>query len=32
MSYEERPDILKWPTLENRREILSLIECYKTIH
>ena len=32
MSYEERLKILQWPTLEKRRELLSLIECYKTVH
>ena len=30
MPYEERLKLLKWPTLEQRRLFLSLIECYKT--
>jgi len=32
MSYEERLNLLKWPTLEQRRLFSSLIECYKTIN
>ena len=32
MPYEERLKLLKWPTLEQRRLSLSLIECYKTIN
>ena len=32
ISYEERLKILQWPTLEKRRDYLSLVECYKTIH
>ena len=32
MPYEERLKLLKWPTLEQRRLSLSLIECYKTIY
>ena len=32
MPYEERLKLLKWPTLEQRRLFLSLIECYKTIN
>jgi hypothetical protein len=31
MSYEDRCKILKWNTLEKRREFLSLVECYKTV-
>ena len=31
-SFEERLKLLKWPTLEQRRSFLSLIECYKTIN
>ncbi len=32
MPYEERCSLLKWPTLEKRREYLSLVECFKSIH
>ena len=32
IDYEDRLELLKWPTLEKRRLMLSLIECYKTIH
>ena len=32
MPYEERLNLLKWPTLEQRRLFSSLIECYKTIN
>ena len=32
MPYEECLKLLKWPTLEQRRLFLSLIECYKTIN
>jgi hypothetical protein len=32
MPYEERCCLLKWPTLEKRREYLSLVECIKSIH
>ena len=32
MPYEERLKLLKWPTLEQRRLFLSLIECCKTIN
>ena len=32
LSYEERLKVLKWTTLEQRRVLLSLTECYKTIH
>ena len=32
MSYEERLSLLKKPTLEERRHMLSFIECYKSIH
>ena len=32
MPYEERLTLLKWPTLEQRRLPLSLIECCKTIN
>ena len=31
MPHHERCDVLKWDTLEKRREYLSLIECYKTV-
>ena len=30
--YEERLNLLKWPTLEQRRLFSSLIECYETIN
>ena len=32
MSYEDRLKRLKWPTLEKRRTLSSLTECYKTIN
>ena len=32
ISYEERLNILQWPTLEKKRDYLSLVEFYKTIH
>ena len=32
MSYEERLEFLKWPTLQQRRLFSSLTECYKTIN
>ena len=32
LSYKERLDILRWLTLEKRREYLSLVECFKTVH
>ena len=32
MSYEDRLKRLKWPTLEKRRTLSSLAECYKTIN
>ena len=32
MPYEERLNLLKWPTLEQRRQFSSLIECYKTLN
>ena len=32
MPYEERLNLLKWPTLKQRRLFSSLIECYKTIN
>ena len=32
MSYDERLNRLKWPTLEKRRLFSSLTECYKTIN
>ena len=32
MSYEERLTFLKWPTLQQRRLLFSLTECYKTIN
>ena len=28
MSYEHRCSLLKWQTLEKRREFLSLVQCY----
>ena len=31
MSYEQRCNLLKWQTLERRREFLSLVECYKVV-
>ena len=31
MSYEDRCQLLKWPTLFDRRIYLSLVECYKTV-
>ena len=31
MAYEERCNLLKWDTLEKRREYFSLVECYKTV-
>lgn len=31
MPYDKRCEILKWDTLEKRREYYSLIECYKTV-
>ena len=31
MEYEERIKILNWPTLEKRRQFISLIECYKIV-
>jgi len=30
MSYEHRCQLLKWPTLSDRRIYFSLVECYKT--
>ena len=30
IAYEDRGKILKWNSLERRREFLSLVECYKT--
>ena len=32
IGYEDRIKLLCWPTLEERRTFLSLVECYKTIH
>ena len=32
MPYEKRLKLLQWPTLEQRRLLLSLLECYKTIN
>ena len=29
MSYEHRCSLLKWQTLEKRREFLSLVQCFK---
>ena len=31
MSYEQRCRLLKWQTLEKRREFLSLVQCYKIV-
>jgi len=31
MSYEDRCQLLKWPTLSERRKYLSLAECYKIV-
>ena len=31
MSYEHRLSLLKWQTLEKRKEFLSLVQCYKII-
>ena len=31
ISYEHRCSVLKWQTLEKRREFLSLIQCYKIV-
>ena len=31
MSYEHRCSLLKWQTLEKRREFLSLVRCYKIV-
>ena len=31
MAYEERCEILKWNSLEQRRDFLSLVECYKIV-
>ena len=31
MSYEKRCILLNWNTLQNRREYLSVVECYKTV-
>lgn len=31
MSYEQRCSLLKWQTLERRREFLSLVQCYKIV-
>ena len=31
MSYEHRCSLLKWQTLEKRREFLSLVQCYKIV-
>ena len=31
MEYEDRLNILNWPTLEKRRLYISLVECYKTV-
>ena len=31
-SYKERLAMLRWSSLQSRRSILSLRECYKTIH
>ena len=32
MSYEDRLKRLKWPTLEKRRTLSSLTECYKAVN
>ena len=31
MSYEERCDMLHWPSLSSRRTYFSLVECYKIV-
>ena len=31
MSYEYRCSLLKWQSLEKRREFLSLVQCYKIV-
>ena len=31
MEYEDRLRKLKWPTLETRRLLLSVVECYKIV-
>ena len=31
MAYEDRCKILKWNSLEGRRDFLSLVECYKIV-
>ena len=31
MSYEHRCSLLKWQTLEKRREFLFLVQCYKIV-
>ena len=31
MSYEERCDMLHWPSLSSRRAYFSLVECYKIV-
>ena len=31
MSYEDRCQLFKWPTLSERRRYLSLVECYKIV-
>ena len=31
MSYEHRCSLLKWQTLEKRKEFLSLVQCYKIV-
>ena len=31
MSYEHHCSLLKWQTLEKRREFLSLVQCYKIV-
>ena len=31
MSYEQRCNLLKWQTIERRREFLSLVQCYKLV-
>ena len=31
MSYEQSCNLLKWQTLERRREFLSLVQCYKLV-
>ena len=31
MSYEDRCRLLNWQTLEKRRELLSIVQCYEIV-